>query len=241
MNPDPYIPFAIENGKLYAIGSKGDKYEIRLESPDGQEAFCACEGFKWSNTDARRDARPHRAIHDCRHLQAARERANAVHVSPRFRLYHQPSNRVLADKFRSIESFGALIDPALTPLSFPPHEMEIQRFDESKQEWVFVRMTGEPPPVVEIHDPQKGGIPVWDDKPDYYSEPMMLVHREPKETAAPRKSRKKEPPPEPPKEEGPKNQEFYCRSCESISPAVKWIDDKCPACGRDYEYKGSGD
>ena len=212
------VQFVLENDTLYAIGSKGDKYEILLESHD-REAFCACEGFKWSNTDAKRDTRPHRAVQDCRHLQTARERANAAHVSPRFRLYHPPSQTVCADKFRSIESMEFLLNPATTPIAFSLSAIEIQRFDEAKQEWIFVRLAGESLTNCVEMTPMV-------DKEASASEPP------------PRKSRKKEPPPDPPKEERPPS--FYCRSCENISPAIEWIEDRCPKCQRTYDYKGTG-
>ncbi len=205
------VEFVKECETIYAIGSKGDRYEIRLESP-GVEAFCACDGFKWQNTDVRRDSRPNRAIVDCRHLSAARERATNAWVRPRFRLYHPPSESVLADKFQSIEAMAYLLDPATTVITFPLVEVEIQRFDESKNAWIVLRMAG--------------------------ATPIDASNEEAKSVArAPRRS-KKEPPPEPPKEEGPKIQEYYCRSCEAITPASEWIEDRCPKCSRPYDYKG---
>lgn len=198
------VEFVIEDGKTYAIGSKGDRYEIRLESRD-QEAFCECAGFKWINTDVRRDARPHRAMQDCRHLAAARERATTAWVRPRYRLYHPASGSVFADKFQSEEAMEYLLDPAKTVIPVPTIGIQVQKFDEVTNDWKVERTV------------------------DVVAEPK----------AAPRAARKKDPPPEP-QEEGPKEKKWYCRSCEAISPASQWLDDKCPACGQLYDYKGRG-
>jgi hypothetical protein len=200
------VQFITEGDTIYALSSDGHtRYQFTLEA-EGREQFCECAGFKWSNTEEKRHSR-NGAVKDCRHLTAARERAMSASVSPRFRLYHPPSDTVLADKFTSIEAMAYLLDPATSPFSYRREEIEIQKWDGEKSAWRV--LPSEPPPVAVMPEPVK--------------------------EAKARKS-KKEPPPAPVKVEEPHEPRAICLSCEYIGPEREWLpEDKCPKCGDLYD------
>lgn len=134
---DP-VNFITEDNTIYALSSDGHThYQFTLEA-EGREQFCECQGFKWSNTESKRQAR-NGEIKDCKHLASARELAHGN--LPRFRLRHGASNTILADNFTSVETMvSMLVEPS--PFDYPLSSIRVERCVQTDggPSWELVRM-----------------------------------------------------------------------------------------------------